>query len=53
MWKGVHCMNSHEENLTLPPKTCSIERLVTVEKDVEKVLAGKKQQQDEMADMQM
>ena len=35
-------MNSHEENLTLPPKTCSIERLVTVEKDVEKVLAGKK-----------
>jgi len=42
MWKGVNWMNSHEENLTLPPKTCSIERLVTVEKDVEKVLAGKK-----------
>lgn len=26
----------------LPPKTCSIERLVTVPKDVEKVIAGKK-----------
>lgn len=26
----------------LPPKTCSIEKLVTNKKDVEKVLAGKK-----------
>jgi N4-acetylcytidine amidohydrolase len=27
---------------TLPPKTCSIERLVTMESDVKKVLAGEK-----------
>lgn len=27
---------------TLPPKTCSIERLVTVEDDVEKVIRGEK-----------
>lgn len=31
-----------EKNINLPEKTCSIERLVTVEKDVEKVLEGKK-----------
>ncbi len=30
------------ENTTLPPKTCSIERLVTMESDVKKVLAGEK-----------
>ncbi|MDN7243100.1 ASCH domain-containing protein [Planococcus sp. N028] len=29
-------------NSGLPPKTCSIERLITNKKDVEKVLAGKK-----------
>lgn len=29
-------------NNELPPKTCSIERLVTNKKDVEKVLAGRK-----------
>ncbi len=33
---------NHEENNALPPKTCSIERLVTVEADVQKVLEGKK-----------
>lgn len=27
---------------TLPPKTCSIDRLVTVEQDIEKVLNGEK-----------
>lgn len=30
---------SHNE---LPPKTCSVDRLVTLEKDVKKVLAGEK-----------
>ncbi|WP_428908105.1 ASCH domain-containing protein [Niallia sp. Krafla_26] len=35
-------MNQSIENHDLPPKTCSIERLVTIEKDVEKVLAGEK-----------
>ncbi|WP_045514739.1 ASCH domain-containing protein [Neobacillus niacini] len=30
------------ENTTLPPKTCSIERLVTMESDVKKVLEGEK-----------
>lgn len=30
------------ENQTLPPKTCSIDRLVTLEADVKKVLAGEK-----------
>jgi N4-acetylcytidine amidohydrolase len=34
-------MTNHENN-TLPPKTCSIERLVTMPEDVEKVIAGKK-----------
>ncbi|WLR51315.1 ASCH domain-containing protein [Bacillus tianshenii] len=29
-------------NNALPPKTCEIERLVTVPEDVEKVIAGKK-----------
>jgi len=31
--------NEHE---TLPPKTCSVEQLVTVKSDVEKVLSGEK-----------
>lgn len=35
-------MQNHEENNGLPPKTCTIERLVTVEADVQKVLEGKK-----------
>jgi N4-acetylcytidine amidohydrolase len=30
------------ENTTLPPKTCSIERLITMESDVKMVLAGEK-----------
>ncbi|MFF2447348.1 ASCH domain-containing protein [Neobacillus sp. NPDC058068] len=33
---------TQQENNTLPPKTCSIERLVTMEADVKKVLAGEK-----------
>ncbi|KMY52677.1 MULTISPECIES: ASCH domain-containing protein [Bacillaceae] len=35
-------MTNENENLNLPPKTCTIERLVTVPADVEKVLNGKK-----------
>ncbi len=30
------------ENSTLPPKTCSVDRLVTMESDVKMVLAGEK-----------
>ena len=30
------------ENTTLPPKTCSIDRLITMESDVKMVLAGEK-----------
>lgn len=33
--------NQHDPN-TLPPKTCSVDRMVTVKEDVEKVLAEKK-----------
>lgn len=33
-------MSNHKQEL--PPKTCSIERLVTVEEDVKKVIQGKK-----------
>ena len=33
--------NNHDTN-ALPPKTCSVERLVTVPTEIEKVLAGKK-----------
>lgn len=32
--------NQHDN--ALPPKTCTIERLVTVPNDIEKVIAGKK-----------
>lgn len=39
--RKIYEMN-HEENNALPPKTCSIDRLVTVEEDVQKVLEGKK-----------
>ncbi|MEH7074532.1 ASCH domain-containing protein [Neobacillus drentensis] len=35
-------MTTVNENNTLPPKTCSVERLVTLESDVQKVLAGEK-----------
>ncbi|SEO82430.1 ASCH domain-containing protein [Paenibacillus sp. OV219] len=37
--------NNTDEQTELPPKTCSIERLVTVKPDVEKVLAGVKTSQ--------
>lgn len=33
-------MNYEEKNNVLPPKTCTIDRLVTVEEDVQKVLDG-------------
>lgn len=33
---------TQNENNALPPKTCSVERLVTMEADVKKVLAGEK-----------
>ncbi|WP_338469644.1 ASCH domain-containing protein [Niallia sp. XMNu-256] len=35
-------MKDYIQNQELPPKTCTIERLVTIDKDVEKVLAGQK-----------
>ncbi|OEH94299.1 ASCH domain-containing protein [Bacillus solimangrovi] len=35
-------MTIEERNQALPPKTCEIERLVTVPADVEKVIAGRK-----------
>lgn len=35
-------MTTQNENNALPPKTCTIERLVTLPADVEKVLAGQK-----------
>lgn len=35
-------MTNQNENAALPPKTCSVERLITVKTDVEKVLAGEK-----------
>ena len=35
-------MSTQNENNTLPPKTCSVDRLVTLEADVKKVLAGEK-----------
>jgi N4-acetylcytidine amidohydrolase len=34
--------NQEEQNNQLPPKTCSIERLVTMPSDVQMVLEGKK-----------
>jgi hypothetical protein len=33
---------NEQEQAALPPKTCSIERLITVQADIDKVLAGKK-----------
>ncbi|MEE6450227.1 ASCH domain-containing protein [Gottfriedia acidiceleris] len=35
-------MSNQNETNALPPKTCTIERLVTIQEDVEKVLAGQK-----------
>jgi N4-acetylcytidine amidohydrolase len=35
-------MTNQQVNSTLPPKTCSIERLITMPSDIELVLAGKK-----------
>jgi N4-acetylcytidine amidohydrolase len=35
-------MTLQNETHELPPKTCSVERLVTIEADVKKVLAGEK-----------
>lgn len=35
-------INSRSENKTLPKKTCTIEKLVTIPEDIEKVLNGKK-----------
>ena len=35
-------MTNQQQNADLPPKTCSIDRLVTVKEDVQKVLEGKK-----------
>ena len=46
-------MTNHEETTTLPPKTCSIERLVTMESDVALVLQGKKLLHDVMVATQM
>lgn len=45
-------MTNHEET-NLPPKTCSVERLVTMESDVALVLQGKKLLHDVMVAMQM
>jgi N4-acetylcytidine amidohydrolase len=35
-------MNHQQETNTLPPKTCSIERLITMQSDIDLVLSGKK-----------
>jgi hypothetical protein len=35
-------MTEQNENTTLPAKTCSIERLITVPADIEKVINGQK-----------
>jgi N4-acetylcytidine amidohydrolase len=35
-------MTNQKDNSTLPPKTCSIERLITMPSDIELVLSGKK-----------
>ncbi|MED3552778.1 ASCH domain-containing protein [Cytobacillus praedii] len=35
-------MTNQHNNQELPPKTCTIDKLVTVPEDIEKVLAGKK-----------
>ena len=40
--KGDFSMSNHEELNTLPPKTCTIERLVTIPEDVNKVIESHK-----------
>lgn len=40
--KGDFSMSNHEDLNTLPPKTCTIERLVTMPEDVNKVIEGRK-----------
>ena len=35
-------MQNQQEGNELPPKTCTIERLITVQADIDKVLAGSK-----------
>lgn len=40
--KGVSQMMNHGTDNALPPKTCTIDRLVTMPEDVEKVVEGKK-----------
>ncbi|WP_088071232.1 ASCH domain-containing protein [Gottfriedia luciferensis] len=35
-------MTNQKETNALPPKTCTIERLITIKEDIEKVLAGQK-----------
>jgi N4-acetylcytidine amidohydrolase len=35
-------MSTDNQNQTLPPKTCSVERLITMKADIEKVLSGEK-----------
>lgn len=35
-------MSGQYRNQQLPPKTCSVEKLITVPKDIEKVLSGQK-----------
>ncbi len=35
-------MTQSNGNAALPPKTCTIDRLITIQSDVEKVLAGQK-----------
>jgi N4-acetylcytidine amidohydrolase len=39
---GGEIMTLQNETNALPPKTCSVERLVTLEVDVKKVLTGEK-----------
>ncbi|SHN27594.1 ASCH domain-containing protein [Gracilibacillus kekensis] len=44
-WKEkgkVYRMNNEQSNAALPPKTCTIDRLITVPTDVNKALEGKK-----------
>jgi len=35
-------MTNQNENAVLPPKTCTVEKLITVKADIEKVLSGEK-----------
>lgn len=40
--KGAFLMSNHEAQNELPPKTCTIDRLVTMPDDVNKVIKGSK-----------